>query len=153
MIVERFVGDDQQKVWEKEMDKGGTFYSGCIKTVSDGFDMTTGIATEAKHMNWVKANSLELLERTITVVTNQLKAGRMVPYRVYTSGKLYPTHELDRMGTNDGSEGAEIAGRYSDTRLGTPEKALELDKTFIEMPVDKATLAPPVVNEPIAQEE
>jgi len=120
MNTERFEKDGQ-KIWEN-----GNIFSGCIKTTSEEFNPETGFVAETKHMNWVKGNSEEIVERTIGIVTKQLNAGNLVPYRVFSETPIYEGQEEDINPTTQAK-----LGRYSQSRLGTPAKALEMDRKFI----------------------
>jgi hypothetical protein len=75
--------------------------------------------------------------------TKLIEAGTLVPYRVFTEEPSYEGHEMDRKVNNDGSLG-ESMGRYSQSKLGLPAKALELNRTFVTIET-KA----PVNNTPI----
>lgn len=136
MNTERFEKDGQT-IWER-----GDVVSGCIKTTSEAFDPETGFVAETKHMNWIKGKSEDIVERTITGVTKMIQDGELVPYRVFTEEPAYDGHEEDINPTTNAK-----LGRYSQSRLGTPAKALEMDRKFITVEA-KA----PVNNTPIHTE-
>ena len=122
MEVTRFEKDGQ-KIWEKN-----GLFSGCIKATQETFNPENGFITETKHMNWVKGNSEEVVERMIASVSSMIETGKLVPYRVFSLTPIYAGQEEDiNPQTNV------PLGRYSQSRLGSPEKALEMDRTFIEV--------------------
>jgi hypothetical protein len=133
MNTERFEKDGQT-IWEK-----GNVVSGCIKTTSEAFDPETGFVAETKHMNWIKGNTEEIVERTITSVTKMIQDGKLVPYRVFTEEPAYDGHEEDINPTTQAK-----LGRYSQSRLGTPEKALEMDRKFITVEAKVAVNNTPI---------
>jgi len=122
MNVERFEKDGQT-IWEKN-----GLFSGCIKAVSETFNPESGFVNVATHMNWVKGNSEEVVERMITSVSKMIETGKLVPYRVFSLTPIFAGQEED---INPQTEAK--LGRYSQSRLGTPDKALEMDRTFIEV--------------------
>jgi hypothetical protein len=122
---------DGQKIW-----KNDGIFSGCIKATSESFDLETWSENVTTHMNWIKGNSEEIVERTIGIVTKQIEAGNLVPYRVFSETPLYEGQEEDINPTTQAK-----LGRYSQSRLGTPEKALEMDRKFITVEV-KLTAEP-----------
>lgn len=127
MNVERFEKDGQT-IWEKN-----GIFSGCIKATQETFNPENGFVSETKHMNWVKGNSEEIVERTITNVSKMIETGKLVPFRVFSLTPIYAGQEED---INPQTEVK--LGRYSQSRLGTQAKALEMDRTFIEVePVEK----------------
>jgi hypothetical protein len=123
MEVTRFVAEDGQSVWEKN-----ELHSACIKSKVDTFDPKTGFVAETTHMTWVKARSVELVEKTITNVIKMLKAGTLVPYKTFSTTPMYPGQDEDI----NPSTGVAL-GRYSESQLGTPTEALEMDRKFIEI--------------------
>jgi len=127
MEVTRFEKDGQ-KIWEKN-----GIFSGCIKATQETFNPETGFVNVTTHMNWVKANSEEVVERMITSVSSMIETGKLVPFRVFSLTPIYAGQEED---INPQTEVK--LGRYSQSRLGTPAKALEMDRTFIEVEVPVA---------------
>ncbi len=121
MIKVTRIEKDGQTIWEKN-----GLFSGCIKTTSESFDPETGFMNVDTHMNWVKGNSEDLVERMITNVSKMIENGKLVPFRVFSLTPIYAGQEED---INPQTEAK--LGRYSQSRLGTPEKALEMDRTFI----------------------
>lgn len=112
---------DGETIWVK-----GSKFSGCIKTTSESFDSETGFMNVDTHINWVKGNSEEVVERTITNVSKMIETGKLVPYRVFSLTPIYAGQEEDINPQTNAP-----LGRYSQSRFGTPDKALEMDRTFI----------------------
>lgn len=112
---------DGQKIWEND-----GIFSGCIKATSESFDLETWSENVVTHMNWIKGNTEEIVERTIDTVTKMIEDGKLVPYRVFSETPMFEGQTEDVNPTTDAK-----LGRYSQSRLGTPSKALEMDRKFI----------------------
>ena len=121
MIKVTRIEKEGQNIWKKN-----GLFSGCIKTTSESFDPETGFMNVVTHINWVKGNSEEVVERMITSVSKMIETGKLVPYRVFSLTPIYTGQEED---INPQTQA--LLGRYSQSRLGTQAKALEMDRTFI----------------------
>jgi hypothetical protein len=121
MIKVTRIEKEGQNIWEKN-----GLFSGCIKTTSESFDSETGFMNVATHMNWVKGNSEAVVERMITSVSSMIETGKLVPFRVFSLTPIYAGQKEDINPQTNAP-----LGRYSQSRLGTADKALEMDRTFI----------------------
>lgn len=128
MKVIRFTTEEGQNIWEKAMENGSSIFSGALHVTNEIFNPMTMFVSEEKFMLWIKANSLELVEKHINAVLKQVEKGILVPYRVFSETPFYEGQPQDvHQGT-----GLDM-NRYSDTRLGTPKQALENHRQFIEL--------------------
>ena len=80
---------DGETIWVKD-----SKFSGCIKTTSESFDPETGFMNVDTHINWVKGNSEEVVERMITSVSKMIETGKLVPYRVFSLTPIYAGQDL-----------------------------------------------------------
>ena len=131
-IETRRIEKDGQLVWEKN----GKFSAGIVAT---SFVMNLETLNEYEESNtlWFKAGTEARLEKLVASQTKLIEAGTLVPYRVFSETPMYEGQEQDRKINADGSLGEEM-GRYSQSKLGLPEKALVMNRTFITVePVEK----------------
>ena len=124
-IETRRIEKDGQLVWEKN----GRVSAGVVTT---SFVMNLETLNEYEESNtlWFKAANEARLEKMVASQRKLIEAGTLVPYRVYTEEPSYEGQEMDRKINADGSLG-ESMGRYSQSKLGLPEKALIMNRTFI----------------------
>lgn len=129
MKVIRFESEDKQTLWEKDNGNGAVF-SGAVHMSEEMLNPMTGFVNESKWLFWVKSNSAEATERNLTLLIANIKKGIMRPYRVYSET---PFWEADTEDINPST--GDSLGRYSQVRLGSAKQALELDRSYIEIPV------------------
>ena len=121
-----------QDTWiNARKDGNGDVVSGAIHCANETFNPITGFVQEEKFMLWVKATTLEIMERQIKSLLTLIKKGTWVPLRVFSETPMYEGHQPDvNPSTNEPMD------RYSQTRLGTAEQARTLHRTFVEVSVD-----------------
>lgn len=124
----RFIGEEDKKVWITGSEENPVF-SACLKAVDKVFNPETGFENIRTHMIWVKTTeSIDAVEALVVNVAKLINTGKFVPYAVFSDTPFFDGD------TEDINPTTELAlGRYSSTRLGSASKALDLDRTYVEV--------------------
>jgi hypothetical protein len=125
MIKVTRIEKDGQLVWEKN-----NRFIAVIVTTEFVMNLETLNVYEESNTLWFKAGTEERVEKMIASQTKLIEAGTLIPYRVFSETPMYEGQDQDRKVNEDGSLGEEM-GRYSQSKLGLPEKALTMNRTFI----------------------
>lgn len=136
MLVKRFTKELEngqvQDSWVTERKDGqGEIVSVALHCTEETFNPQTGFIQVEKFMYWIKGATLELVERNLKVILEQINKGVFVPFRVFSTEPMYDGQQPD---VNPSTQ--EPMDRYSQVRLGSKKQALELHRTYVEIPVD-----------------
>tara|TARA_R110001592_G_scaffold363302_1_gene683510 strand:+ start:4442 stop:5185 length:744 start_codon:yes stop_codon:yes gene_type:complete len=125
MIKVKRIEKEGQLVWEKN-----NRFTAVIVTTEFVMNIETLNEYEESNTLWFKAGTEARLEKMIASQIKLIEAGTLVPFRVFSETPMYEGQEQDRKINADGSLGEEI-GRYSQSKLGLPEKAMIMNRTII----------------------
>ncbi|SDS18291.1 hypothetical protein SAMN05216503_2238 [Polaribacter sp. KT25b] len=125
MIKITRIEKEGQLVWEKN-----NRFTAVIVTTEFVMNLETLNEYQESNTLWFKAGTEARLEKMVATQIKLIEAGALVPYRVFSETPMYEGQEQDRKINADGSLGEEI-GRYSQSKLGLPEKAMVMNRTFI----------------------
>jgi len=121
-----------QNIWESG---NGKIFSGAVHCTDEILNPVNGFVNVEKFVFWVKTKDAGLTDKHVGLLLKSIKAGKLRPYRVFSETPFYDGDEPDSK-VNDDGEVIESLGRYSQTRLGPPDTARRLHRTYIEVSLD-----------------
>ena len=130
MNAKRFI-KDEQSVWSKDTEVNGvekTIYSACVEVNEESIDMVTLFVREEKSMVWIKANSEQVVDKTVNSIISQINTGVIKPYRAFSETPFYNGQEQDINPTTE----VEL-GRYSQIRLCPAAQHTTLHRQFVTL--------------------
>lgn len=130
MNAKRFI-KDEQSVWSKDTEVNGvekTIYSACVEVNEESIDMVTLFVREEKSMVWIKANSEQVVDKTVNSIISQINTGVIKPYRAFSETPFYNGQEQDINPTTQ----VEL-GRYSQIRLCPAAQHTTLHRQFVTL--------------------
>ena len=130
MNAKRFI-KDEQSVWSKDTEVNGvekTIYSACVEVNEESIDMVTLFVREEKSMVWIKANSEQVVDKTVNSIISQINTGVIKPYRAFSETPFYNGQEQDINPTTQ----VEL-GRYSQIRLCPAAQHTTLHRQFVNL--------------------
>ena len=149
MNAKRFI-KDEQSVWSKDTEVNGvekTIYSACVEVNEESIDMVTLFVREEKSMVWIKANSEQVVDKTVNSIISQINTGVIKPYRAFSETPFYNGQEQDINPTTE----VEL-GRYSQIRLCPAAQHTTLHRQFVTLETIPVNAAQPELKLAEAQE-
>jgi len=140
MNAKKFVDQNQNAVWTKDLADGRTQTSVCVEVNDEVLDLTTGYIREEKSLVWLKGMSSEVVLRQQDSVIKMINNGTLKPYRALSKIPFYEGQSED---INPSTE--QPLGRYSQVRLCPADQHASLHRQYVNVATAPAIAEQPVV--------
>lgn len=144
MNAKKFVDNQNNSVWTKDLADGRTQTSVCVEVNDEVLDLNTGYIREEKSLVWLKGMSSEVVLRQQENVIKMVNNGTLKPFRAFSKVPFYEGQAED---INPQTEAK--LGRYSQVRLCPADQHASLHRQYVTVATAPAVAEPaeqPTVN-------
>ena len=134
MNATKFVSKTGESVWTN-----GNVVSMGVDTSSISLDNATGFVNEERNIFFIKGNSEEVVAKQQEQVINLINKGQLAVARVFSKTPFYTKADGKPQDPDMNPSTGEVLGRYSQTRLCSPQEYLTLNRSFV---VNEVAVAP-----------
>ena len=128
-----FTDKNGESVWNRN----GTV-SMAIDSKNETIDLNTGYINSERHIMWIKGNDEEVVEKQVNALIKSINSGKLATIRVFSKTPFYTKADGTPQEQDINPQTGELLGRYSQVRLCPADKAVEMNRSFVEVEV-KAT--------------
>jgi len=136
------------------IDKNGVeLFSVAIQASETTLNYETNFVNEEKYVHWIKARTAELATEIAKQQITLINAGKLTLARVFSEEPFFVKADGTPEDMDINPQTGESLGRYSKSVLCTPERKLQIHRSFVEPTVVKpVTSEPENIKEPLKVE-
>jgi hypothetical protein len=136
------------------IDKNGVeLFSVAIQASETTLNYETNFVNEEKYVHWIKARTAELATEIAKQQIALINAGKLTLARVFSEEPFFVKADGTPEDMDINPQTGESLGRYSKSVLCTPERKLQIHRSFVEPTVVKpVTSEPENIKEPLKVE-